>query len=38
MKIIEGTENAMVDDDVGTLAVGERCWLGGNMKDVGKMC
>jgi hypothetical protein len=30
MKIIEGTENAMVDD-AGMLVVGE-CWLVGNMK------
>jgi hypothetical protein len=37
MMIIEGTEDAMVDD-VGMLAVGKRCWLEGNMKAAGKTC
>lgn len=36
MKIIEGTENAMVDD-AGMLVVEKRCWLKGNMKAVGWM-
>jgi hypothetical protein len=35
MKIIEGTENAMVDD--AGMLVGER-WLVGNMKAVGLIC
>jgi hypothetical protein len=35
MKIIEGTENAMVDD--AGMLVGE-CWLAGNMKAVALMC
>jgi hypothetical protein len=34
MKIIEGTENAMVDDD--GMLVGQR-WLARNMKAVGLM-
>lgn len=36
MKIIEGTENAMVDD-AGMLVVAG-CWLVGNMKVVYLMC
>jgi hypothetical protein len=35
MMIIEGTENAMVDDD--GMLVGER-WLAENMKAVRLMC
>jgi hypothetical protein len=34
MKIIEGTENAMVDD-AGMLVVEKRYWLEVNMKAVG---
>jgi len=36
VKIIEGTENAMVGD-AGMLVVGE-CWLVGNMKAEWLMC
>lgn len=36
MKIIEGTENAMIDD-AGMPVVGE-CWLVVNMKVVRLMC
>jgi hypothetical protein len=35
MKIIEGTENAMVDD--AGMLVGER-WLAGNMTAVALIC
>jgi len=37
MKIIEGTENAMVGD-AGMLVVGRKRWLAGNMKFVWMMC
>jgi len=37
MKIIEGTENAIVGD-AGMLVVGRKRWLAGNMKFVWITC